>query len=57
MNSLEQFLKQVAHREEEFGDLHMAEFIRNEILSNIHHYSPKELANIFYDESDARRME
>lgn len=56
MNSLEQFLKQVAHREEEFGDLAMYEFITNELLPNIHHHSPKELANLFYDFYDDRRM-
>lgn len=56
MNSLEQFLKQLADREEEFGDLHIAQIIRNEILPNLHHYSPKQLANVFYDEYDKRRM-
>lgn len=55
-NPLKLFLEQLADREEEFGDLSVTEYIKNELLPNINKMSNKELANKFFDYHDNRRI-
>jgi hypothetical protein len=56
MDKLEIFLRHIADREEDFGDIGMYEFITNDLLPKLDQHGPKRIADMFYDYYDEARM-